>query len=169
QDWPVEQFVRDSRITRIYEGTNGIQALDLVGRKLGLAGGRPVKRLFAMFDQYMKDDVPHKDALRKAVTSLQKATMWIAQNGASDREQAGSAATPYLRLMALTTVAYFWSRMAVIAQKALDEGSTEVDYYNAKLKTAAFYMAKILPQTDSLWAEIEAGKETLMSMTADEF
>ncbi|WP_370218171.1 acyl-CoA dehydrogenase C-terminal domain-containing protein [Thalassolituus sp.] len=171
QDWPVEQFVRDSRITRIYEGTNGIQALDLVGRKLGLAGGRPVKSFFAMLDSYLKTEggVPFGEDVKAATGRLQKATMWLMQNGMSDREQAGSAATPYLRLFALTAVAYFWSRMAATAQQALDEGSTETDFYTSKKETAAFYMQKILPQTLSLLAEIENGKETLMNMTAEQF
>lgn len=167
QDWPIEQYVRDSRITRIYEGTNGIQALDLVGRKLGHAGGRAVKRFFAMLEQYGKDnpDAPHLVDVKGAVARLQKATMWLMQNGMTDREQAGAAATPYLRLFALTAVAYFWSRMALTAQHALKEGSTEVDFYQAKLHTAHFYMAKLLPQTESLLTEIEAGKDSLMEIT----
>ncbi|MEK9765995.1 MAG: acyl-CoA dehydrogenase C-terminal domain-containing protein, partial [Thalassolituus sp.] len=171
QDWPVEQFVRDSRITRIYEGTNGIQALDLVGRKLGMAGGRPVKRFFAMVDAYLKTEggVPFAEELKAATGRLQKATMWLMQNGMADREQAGSAATPYLRLFALTAIAYFWSRMAATAEQALADGSTETDFYTAKKETAAFYMHKLLPQTLSLLAEIEAGKDTLMGLTADQF
>jgi alkylation response protein AidB-like acyl-CoA dehydrogenase len=171
QDWPVEQFVRDSRITRIYEGTNGIQALDLVGRKLGHAGGRAVKRYFAMMDAYLKTDggVPHSEELQAAVGRLQKATMWLMQNGMGDREQAASAATPFLRLFALTAVAYFWSRMAGVAQQKLNEGATETDLYKAKIETAAFYMQKILPQTLSLMAEIEAGKDSLMALTSEQF
>lgn len=171
QDWPVEQFVRDSRITRIYEGTNGIQALDLVGRKLGHAGGRAIKRYFAMMDAYLNtaDAVPHADELKAAVGRLQKATMWLMQNGMGDREQAASAATPYLRLFALTAVAYFWSRMSAVAQQKLDEGATETDLYKAKIETATFYMHKILPQTLALMAEIEAGKDSLMSLSAEQF
>mgnify|MGYP000232893621 CR=1 FL=1 len=171
QDWPVEQFVRDSRITRIYEGTNGIQALDLVGRKLGHAGGRAVKSFFAMLDSYIKTEggVPFGEELKAATGRLQKATMWLMQNGMGDREQAGSAATPYLRLFALTAIAYFWSRMVVTAEQALADGSTETDFYAAKKETAAFYMHKLLPQTLSLLAEIETGKDSLMGMTADQF
>lgn len=170
QDWPVEQYVRDARITRIYEGTNGIQALDLVGRKLGMAGGRPLKRFFAMLEDHCKDEnAPHVGELKAAMAKLQKATLWLMQNGMTDREQAGSAATPYLRLMALTALAYFWSRMARVAREQLDNGSSETDFYQAKLHSAEFFMAKILPQTSSLLTEIEAGKDSLMAMTLEQF
>ncbi|ASP38678.1 acyl-CoA dehydrogenase [Bacterioplanes sanyensis] len=169
QDWPVEQLVRDARITRIYEGTNGIQALDLVGRKLGMHGGRAIKRLFAMLDQYIQQnaDAPHVAAVKASAAQLQKATMWLMQNGMQDREQAGAVATPYLRLMALIMLAYFWSRMAATAQQALNDGSTETDFYQAKLFSADFFFAKLLPQTHSLMADIESGKDSLMSMTAE--
>jgi len=171
QDWPLEQLVRDARITRIYEGTNGIQALDLVGRKIGMNGGRALKRFFAMLDGFINDnpDAPHLSQLKAAIGRLQKATMWLMQNGMSDREQAGAAATPYLRLFALTAVAYFWSRMAQVAQQQLDAGSTETDFYQAKVHSARFFMDKLLPQTEALLTEIEAGKDSLMEMAVGQF
>jgi len=171
QDWPVEQYVRDSRITRIYEGTNGIQALDLVGRKLGMAGGRPLKRFFALLEKHCKEnpDAPHIAEVKTSMAKLQQATMWLMQNGMTDREQAGAAATPYLRLMALTSLAYFWSRMALVARQQLDAGSTETDFYQAKLHSADFFMAKILPQVSTLLAEVESGKDSLMAMTLEQF
>ncbi|WP_430460022.1 acyl-CoA dehydrogenase C-terminal domain-containing protein [Thalassolituus sp. LLYu03] len=171
QDWPLEQFVRDARITRIYEGTNGIQALDLVGRKMGMNGGRSVRRFFGMVEGFLKEhpQAPFAAEVKAASERLQKATMWLMQNGMADREQAGAAATPYLRLFALTAVAYFWSRMALEAQQQLENGSTETDFYGAKLKTGQFFIDKILPQSLSLVAEIEAGKDSLMAMTADQF
>lgn len=169
QDWPVEQLVRDARITRIYEGTNGIQALDLVGRKLAMHNGRAIKALLAMFDSYLKSDaqLAHGASLTQVVGQLQRATMWLVQQGMQDREQAGASATPYLRLLALTLMAYFWSRMASTAQQALDQGSTETNFYQAKLYSADFFFAKLLPQSGALLAEIEAGKDSLMAMTAD--
>ncbi|TVV45608.1 acyl-CoA dehydrogenase C-terminal domain-containing protein [Thalassolituus sp. C2-1] len=171
QDWPLEQLVRDARITRIYEGTNGIQALDLVGRKIGMNGGRALKRFFAMLDGFINDNpqAPHLPQLKAAIGRLQKATMWLMQNGMSDREQAGAAATPYLRLFALTVVAYFWSRMALTAQQQLDAGSTETDFYQAKVHSARFFMDKLLPQTEALMSEIEAGKDSLMEMAVGQF
>lgn len=171
QDWPLEQLVRDARITRIYEGTNGIQALDLVGRKIGMNGGRALKRFFAMLEGFINDNpqAPHLPQLKAAIGRLQKATMWLMQNGMSDREQAGAAATPYLRLFALTAVAYFWSRMALTAQQQLDAGSTETDFYQAKVHSARFFMDKLLPQTEALMSEIEAGKDSLMEMAVGQF
>ncbi|MCT7358117.1 acyl-CoA dehydrogenase C-terminal domain-containing protein [Thalassolituus pacificus] len=171
QDWPLEQLVRDARITRIYEGTNGIQALDLVGRKIGMNGGRALKRFFAMLDGFINDNpqAPNLPQLKAAIARLQKATMWLMQNGMSDREQAGSAATPYLRLFALTAVGYFWSRMALTAQQQLDAGSSETDFYQAKVHSARFYMDKLLPQTEALLTEIEAGKDSLMEMAVGQF
>ncbi|UZK02934.1 acyl-CoA dehydrogenase C-terminal domain-containing protein [Venatoribacter cucullus] len=171
QDWPLEQYVRDARITRIYEGTNGIQAQDLVGRKMGLNGGRSVKRFFGMLESYLKDnaDAPFAAHVKDALAKLQKATLWLMQNGMADREQAGAAATPYLRLFALTTVAYFWSRMAQIAQQQLAAGTSETEYYDAKVKTAQFYMEKILPQVNGLLTDIEAGKDSLMQLSVSQF
>ncbi|MAD47068.1 MAG: acyl-CoA dehydrogenase [Oceanospirillaceae bacterium] len=171
QDWPLEQFVRDARITRIYEGTNGIQALDLVGRKMGMNGGRSVKRFFGMVEGFLKEnaDAPYADQVKAASEKLQRATMWLMQNGMSDREQAGAAATPYLRLFALTTVAFFWSRMALVAQQQLDGGTTESDFYQSKIRTGQFFIDRILPQADALLAEIESGKDSLMALTAEQF
>merc|ERR1712000_586974 len=171
QDWPLEQFVRDARITRIYEGTNGIQALDLVGRKLGMNGGRSVKRFFAMLQRYMEENpgAPFVTEVKDASSKLQSATMWLMQQGMADGERAGAAATPYLRLFALTAVAFFWSRMALLAQQQLEAGTTEADFYQAKIHSGQFFVSRILPQASSLLAEIESGKDNLMAMTEAQF
>jgi alkylation response protein AidB-like acyl-CoA dehydrogenase len=171
QDWGIEQLVRDARITRIYEGTNGIQALDLVGRKLNLGGGRALRGLFALVQQWLADNAasPHAAQLKAAVERLQKATLWIASQGMQDAEQAAAAATPYLRLFALTAVGWMWARMAAVAAARLQEGSDETAFYGAKLKTADFFMARILPECESLLSEIHAGKATLMAFSDEEF
>ncbi len=171
EDWGIEQLVRDARITRIYEGTNGIQALDLVGRKLALGGGRAVRNYFALIEGWLKahPDAPHTVAVGAALKQLQQATLWVASEGMKDPEQAGAAATPYLRLFALTSLGWLWARMAVVAQARLDEGSTETAFYGAKLKCADFYMARVLTETDSLLAEVKAGKATLMAFSDEEF
>lgn len=171
QDWGIEQLVRDARITMIYEGTNGIQALDLVGRKLGLAGGRAVRGFFELVQTWLKDNpqAPHVSAVAKALQQLQKATLWVASEGMKDPEQAGAAATPYLRLFALTSLAWLWSRMAAVASAQLQQETAEKIFYGAKLKSADFFMARILVETDSLLAEVVSGKATLMAFADDEF
>ena len=171
QDWGIEQLVRDARITRIYEGTNGIQGLDLVGRKLALGGGRAVRSYFALLNGWLQANpqAPHAAAVGKALQQLQKATLWIASEGMKDAEQAGAAATPYLRLFALTSLAWFWSRMAQVASEKLAAGSSETAFYGAKLKSADFYVARVLTETDGLLAEVLAGKASLMAFSDDEF
>jgi alkylation response protein AidB-like acyl-CoA dehydrogenase len=171
EDWGIEQLVRDARITRIYEGTNGIQALDLVGRKLSLGGGRAVRSFFGLVDGWLKANpqAPHVAAVGTALKQLQQATLWIASEGMKDPEQAGAAATPYLRLFALTTLAWFWSRMAAVAAEKLAAGSTEAGFYGAKLKSADFFMARMLGECGGLLAEVQAGKASLMAFSEDEF
>lgn len=170
EDWGIEQLVRDCRITRIYEGTNGIQALDLVGRKLGMGGGRAVRGFFALVEQWLKANpqAPHAAAVGKALKQLQQATLWIASEGMKDPEQAGAASVPYLRLFALTALAWLWSRMASVASTALEQGSVETAFYGAKLKSADFFTARVLTETDALLAEVLAGKATLMAFSEEE-
>lgn len=171
EDWGIEQLVRDCRITRIYEGTNGIQALDLVGRKLALGGGRAVRGFFSLVEQWLKDnaDAPHVAAVDKALKQLQSATLWLAREGMKDPEQAGAASVPYLRLFALTGLAWLWSRMALVAKNQLAADAGDKTFYAAKLKSADFFMARVLNESDSLLAEVLAGKATLMAFEEDEF
>jgi alkylation response protein AidB-like acyl-CoA dehydrogenase len=168
-DWPLEQLVRDGRIARIYEGTNGIQAMDLVGRKLSLKGGQLVRTLFGELTGYLKDnpDAPHREELKGAVKALESATMWIAQNAPNDPEQAGAAATPYLRLMALTVIAYLWSRMAGVAQAQLDKCEGNKPLLEGKRISARFYFEKILPEIGQLQKDIETGKDSMMALDDD--
>ncbi|MFC4259221.1 acyl-CoA dehydrogenase C-terminal domain-containing protein [Marinobacter lacisalsi] len=168
-DWPLEQLVRDGRIARIYEGTNGIQAMDLVGRKLGLKGGALVRSLFAELTGYLKDnpDAPHREELKAAIRRLETATMWLASHAPKDPEQAGAAATPYLRLMALTVIGYLWSRMAAAAQLGLDKGTGNTPLLESKLISARFYFEKLLPETDWLLKDIESGKGSVMAFSDD--
>src|SRR5690606_7529591 len=158
-------------ITRIYEGTNGIQALDLVGRKLNLGGGRALRAYFALIQQWIGEhsDAPHAKTVGRALERLQQATLWIAAQGMQDAEQAAAAATPYLRLFALTSLAWMWSRMAAVASRQLAQGSSETAFYGAKLKTADFFMARLLPESESLLVEIQAGKASLMAFSDEEF
>jgi butyryl-CoA dehydrogenase len=165
----VEQLVRDARITSLYEGTNGIQALDLVGRKLPEGAGRLLRRFFhpsielldeACADERLADIAgPARDALHR----LRRTTLWIAERGTADREEAGAAATDYLRLFYLTALGVLWVRMARAALE-LDD-----DYGRTKLATARFYAARMLPETSSLARQATAGKATLMELPADRF
>jgi alkylation response protein AidB-like acyl-CoA dehydrogenase len=168
-DWPLEQLVRDGRIARIYEGTNGIQAMDLVGRKLSLKGGQLVRSLFGELTGFLKDnpEAPHREELKGALKALESATLWIAQNAPNDPEQAGAAATPYLRLMALTVIGYLWSRMAGVAQAQLDKGEGNKPLQEGKLISARFYFEKVLPEIEQLKQDIETGKNSMMDLGDD--
>jgi alkylation response protein AidB-like acyl-CoA dehydrogenase len=173
REWGMEQLVRDARITQIYEGTNGIQALDLVGRKLGTGVGRMARRFFHPVSEFI-EAASEKSEMQefvlptaKAFAKLQQATAWLAQAGMADPEEAGAAATDYLRLFALTALAYMWCRMAEIALEK--KGGDEAAFYEAKLAAARFFMARILPETNSLFTVLTAGKSTLMALPAEAF
>jgi butyryl-CoA dehydrogenase len=165
----MEQYVRDARIAQVYEGTNGVQALDLVGRKLGAHMGRNLRSFFhpvADFIQSRSDNpalARYVDPLTKAFVRLQQATGQIAKVGLKRPEEAGAAATEYLRLFGLVALAYQWARMAEVSLKKLEEKSGEDDFYRAKLATGAFFMDKVLPQTGALFSSIMAGGSTMIA------
>jgi alkylation response protein AidB-like acyl-CoA dehydrogenase len=170
-DWPLEQLVRDGRIPKIYEGTNGIQAMDLVGRKLALKGGRLIGRLFELLNGYLKDnpDAPHHEQLAAAVATLEEATTWIASNGMQDPEEAGAAATPFLRLMALTVIGWLWSRMAAEAHRQLAADTGNTPLLQSKVVTCRYYFDKILPEIDSLGTDIRSGKASVMALAENQW
>ncbi|MGO1117303.1 acyl-CoA dehydrogenase C-terminal domain-containing protein [Rhodovibrionaceae bacterium A322] len=180
-EWGMEQLVRDARIAQLYEGANGIQALDLVGRKLGVGMGRLLRRFFHPVQDFLEANVDEVELeefvlpLAKAFSRLQQATGQIAQKGMADAEEAGAAATDYLNLFALVALAYHWARAAQIAQHRLEgaEGMEPTDlgddFYRVKLETARFYMTKVLPESSALFARIMSGKNTLMALEADDF
>ena len=173
REWGMEQLVRDARIAQLYEGANGIQALDLVGRKMGQHTGRLLRRFFHPGMEFIEAEMEKPEMqdfvlpFAKAFGRLQQATAWIAQQGLRDPEEAGAAASDYLRLFGLTALAFLWARMAAVAL-AKAEGD-ETGFYHAKLATARFYMARILPQTSGLFAAIMAGKKPLMDLEAELF
>ncbi|KAA3629729.1 MAG: acyl-CoA dehydrogenase [Proteobacteria bacterium] len=169
----MEQYVRDARITQIYEGTNGIQALDLVGRKLPAHMGRYLRRFFHPVADYIE---AHKDdealaefigPLAKVFGRLQKATAFIAEKGMRDPNEAGAASVDYQRLFALTTLAYLWTRMAEIALAKVDGGESQ--FYQAKIDTARFYMQRLLPQGGGLFGAILAGGKSMMAFNDEAF
>jgi acyl-CoA dehydrogenase len=175
QDNGIEQFLRDSRIAPIYEGTNGVQAMDLVGRKLGMNGGRAIQAFFAEVAQFIKENKadavlgPLMGELEKALGRQQQATMWLMQNGLTKPDNAGAAASDYLRLMALVVMGHVWGMMAKAAQARLASGAENPAFYEHKFITARFFFERMLPDTGSLLKKIESGSESLMALPADAF
>ena len=168
-DWPIEQYLRDSRIAPIYEGTNHVQALDLVGRKLPRGGGRLYKAFSKRVHLLCK---AHEDAgthaefvgpLRKAIDRLNAVTMELGMKGMQDGEEAAAAASNYLAAFGITTLGYIWAREAIAA--AEQDGK----FYRTKLKTARYYFSHILPETESLYRVVAAGKANVMAYEDDEF
>ena len=175
EHFPASQYLRDARITMIYEGTNGIQALDLVGRKLPSNGGRAVMSWFADVDAFVSEHggagdtiKPFIDGLADAKKTLQEATMWLMQNGMANPDNAGAASTDYLNIFGLTALAYVWAQMAVAAQKQIDTGSTD-PFYVTKLQTGRYFVERILPDAAAHLKKLKTGADVLMTMPAEAF
>jgi alkylation response protein AidB-like acyl-CoA dehydrogenase len=176
KDNGMEQFVRDARIAMIYEGANGIQALDLVGRKLPTGMGRLLRRFFHQVDGFIQEAVADPALgkgfgmpLAKAFARLQGATAYIAEQGLKDPDEAGAASSDYLRLFALVAIGYMWAKMAQAAQAKLNAGTDDKAFYETKLLTGRFFMDRILPDTGSLLSKIQAGGKTMMQLDAANF
>ena len=169
----MEQLVRDARIAQIYEGTNGVQANDLVGRKLFLDGGETVRELAADLRAFIEERegdeglaeflAPFADALER----LEHVTRWLMERAAEDREELGAAAVDYLRFTGLVCLAYQWTAMAEAAlERAPSDNS---GFYRAKLATGRYFMGRLLPETHALEAAIRSGAGTLMALDADAY
>ncbi|HEU0118434.1 MAG TPA: acyl-CoA dehydrogenase C-terminal domain-containing protein [Alphaproteobacteria bacterium] len=171
----MEQYARDARIAQIYEGTNGIQALDLVGRKMPEDYGRLMRRFFhpvADFIAAEKDNPALAEFLpmyMSAFGKLQLSTLTVATKGFGNPDEAGAAATDYLRLFALVAVGFMWLKMAKAAAPKAAAGGDRAAFYDAKLKTARFYFSKILPQVNALNLAILAGSKPVMDFPAEAF
>ena len=171
----MEQFVRDARIAQIYEGTNGIQAMDLVGRKLAKDGGRAVRAFFEVLAEDIAaakaagDPAGMGAALEPAVGELQRATMWLAQNGIADPDNAGAGAYAYMQLMGLVTLGWMWLKMVQVSGPLAANGSGERDFHEAKLITARFFAERELPLAPALRRRVEAGAESLMKLPEEAF
>lgn len=176
REYGVEQYARDARITMIYEGTNGIQGLDLVGRKMGQNYGRLLRRFFhpvmEFIESHQEDSAmaPYVMPLAKSFAKLQQASVQIAMKGLKDPNEAGAASTDFLRMFALVAVGFMWARMAKVAQQNLAAGGNgKAEFYGAKLKTATFFMERMLPEVESRFRMVMAGAKPLMEMSEDEF
>ncbi|CAN7696370.1 acyl-CoA dehydrogenase [Aminobacter sp. LjRoot7] len=172
----MSQFVRDARIAMIYEGANGVQALDLVGRKLGLNGGRAVQAFFKEVGEFCEANrgdeqmAPYTKALKKGLNDLQAATMWLVQNGMANPDNAGAASTDYMHLFGLVALGYMWGRMVKTAQDKLATGANgSADFYETKLVTGRYFMERVMPETSAHLARLSTGSATMMALAAEAF
>jgi Acetyl-CoA dehydrogenase C-terminal like len=167
--------VRDARITMIYEGANGIQGLDLVGRKLGANGGRAIFAFFNELDDFVhnhEDDADLKEfveAVKGAKAQLQDGTMWLMQNGMTNFDNAGAASHDYLNLFGLTALSYMWALQAKAALAAKKNGGAGDPYYDTKLATGRYFLQRMLPDAASHLAKLKSGAGPVMALTAEQF
>jgi alkylation response protein AidB-like acyl-CoA dehydrogenase len=179
RDTGMEQFVRDSRILQIYEGTNGVQALDLVGRKLSAKGGRAAMALFQTLheaiDRHGADErlAEFTRPLKSATDRLQRAAMWFASHARANPDDAGAGSVDFLRMTGITVLALTWLELAATAYRRLDEiaagAAGHKDFYSAKLVCARHWMERMVPETAGLVERIEAGSTNLMHLDAAAF
>ncbi|TVP98591.1 MAG: acyl-CoA dehydrogenase [Roseinatronobacter sp.] len=175
EEWGMSQFARDARIAMIYEGANGIQALDLVGRKLAQDGGKHVMAFFEMVKTFIKEN--EGDArlegflmpLKSASKDLQAAGMYFMQHGMKSPNDALSGSSDFMHLFGHVCLGLVWARMAKAAYAALDGGASDRDFYKAKIATGRYYMARQLPATALHLARIQTGAETVMALDAAQF
>ena len=174
EEWGMSQFVRDMRIALIYEGANGVQALDLVGRKLARKGGRALMTLNAEIDAFLAENAGNEsvsefmDGLKDAKNKLTEGTMWMMQNGMTNPDNAGAGSVDYMHMMGLSTLAYMWAKMALVAQAAIDGGSDD-EFYKNKIITGRYFVLRMLPMMDAHLAKIKTGAEPLMALDAAAF
>ncbi len=176
EEWGMSQFVRDARIAMIYEGANGIQALDLVGRKLGKDGGRAVMTFFNEVGSFIKENEadeglkPLLKPLQASLGHLQQATMWFMQNAMAKPDNAGAGSHDYMHLFGLVALGYMWAQIAKAAQEKLKAGANgQTERMNHKLVTARFFMERMLPETGAHLARISTGADSMMALPADAF
>jgi acyl-CoA dehydrogenase len=171
-EWGAEQFVRDARIAMIYEGANGIQALDLVGRKLAMNGGRAVFAWFALIDGFVKDSAnveglgPYLDALTASKAQLEEGTSWLMNNALANLDNAGAASTDYLYLFGLTGLAFAWAQLA---KAALEAQSSDDPFYAAKLATGRYFIERMLPDAAAHLAKMKTGSAAMMALAEEAF
>ena len=175
KEWGMEQFVRDSRIAMIYEGTNGVQAMDLCGRKLASKGGRAIQAYFAALDEEIAkakaieglEEIAAK--LEKALGEQKAATMWFMQNAMANPTHLGAGAHHYMHIKGVVTLGWMWLKQAQVA-KASHAGTTEdAAFYKAKLTSAAYYAERYLPDAGSLRRKLEAGSDNMMALPEEAF
>ncbi len=174
-EWGVEQNVRDARIAMLYEGTTGIQALDLLGRKVLMTQGETLRRFTKLVHKFCKANADNAE-LKALIDTLAQhnkewgdLTMHIGLKAMENPEEVGAAAVDYLMYSGYICLAYFWARAAVRAQEILAAGTAEKAFYEAKIKTARFYFARLLPRTRTHFAAIHSGVDNLLAMEVEQF
>ena len=174
EHFPASQYLRDCRIALIYEGTNGVQALDLVGRKLAANGGRAVMSFFAEVDAFVEANgadpelKPFLEGLAGAKAQLQDATMWLMQNGLANPDNAGAASTDYMHLFGITGLAYMWALMAKVALAKIAGGDSD-PFYSSKVAVGRYFLERVLPETGAHLAKLKTGSATMMALPAEAF
>ncbi len=174
-EWGMEQNVRDARIAMLYEGTTGIQALDLLGRKVLMSQGETLKAFTRIVHRFCKDNegnaemAPFVGELAKLNKEWGELTLQIGMKAMQNRDEVGAASVDYLMYSGYVVLGYFWARSAQVAQQALAAGRDDAEFYRAKLATAAFYYQRILPRTRGLAATMTAGAESLMQLDDNAF
>lgn len=176
KEWGLEQFVRDARIAMIYEGTNGIQSLDLVGRKLGLNGGKTVMAFFDMVKSFIKENEDNAalksgflDPLKTASKDLQSAGMYFMAEGMKNPNNALSGSYDFMHLFGHVCLGLMWAKMAKASMFALENGDTDVEFHQTKIATGRYYMSRQLPMTGTHLARIMSGAEPVMALDAASF
>ena len=176
EDSGMSQFARDARIAQIYEGANGVQALDLVGRKLATDGGKHVMAFFEMIKGFIKENEGDErlksaflDPLKTASKDLQTAAMFFMTNGIKDPNAALSGSYDFMHLMGHVSLGLMWARMAKAAYAGLDTGAGDMQFYNTKIATGRYFMARQLPATTMHLARIESGAGPVMALPAEAF
>lgn len=177
EEWGMSQYTRDARIAMIYEGANGVQALDLVGRKLAQDGGKHVMAFFDLVKGFCKENAEiaedyAKDfiePLKAASKDLQAAGMYFMQNGMKNPNNALAGSTDFMHMFGHVCLGLMWAMMGKAAQKALDDGASDAAFYETKLATGRYYMARQLPATKLHLARIETGADTVMALDAAQF
>ncbi|TNE57104.1 MAG: acyl-CoA dehydrogenase [Alphaproteobacteria bacterium] len=171
----MEQYVRDARINQVYEGANGVQALDLVGRKLNAAGGRGPMAFFKAVDDFVAENEGNADMkeftdpLKRASEDLKQATFWLAENGLKDPNNAAAASTDYLHMFGTVALGLMWGRMAKVSLAKLTAGEGNPDFYKGKIVRARFWAERALPDTASQLMRATAGADNLMELAEDAF
>ena len=177
EEWGMSQYTRDARIAMIYEGANGVQALDLVGRKLAQDGGKHVMAFFELVKSFIKDNAGQDDAfdkefldpLKTASKDLQAAGMYFMQNGMTNPNNALSGSYDFMHMFGHVCLGLVWAQMGKAARDALARDTSDPEFYQTKLTTGRYYMARQLPATALHLTRIQSGSDTVMALEAANF